>query len=107
MRFRYLRDPLFLLSVATYFSNRLFLKSIWKDGFVHEHLNDWLDRNPNEAADIIRKRQSLLYVQALKFIQTKAPGAAPRARTRRTSRAAGGRSTRKRAARAGRRRGNK
>jgi len=58
-------------------------------------------------ADIIRKRQSLLYVQALKFIQTKAPGAAPRARTRRTSRAAGGRSTRKRAARAGRRRGNK
>jgi len=40
VRFRYLRDPLFLLSVATYFSNRLFLKSIWKDGFVHEHLND-------------------------------------------------------------------
>ena len=22
---------------------------------VHEHLNDWLDRNPTEAADIIRK----------------------------------------------------
>jgi DNA gyrase subunit B len=22
---------------------------------VHEHFNDWLDRNPNEAADIIRK----------------------------------------------------
>ena len=22
---------------------------------VHEHLDDWLDRNPNEAADIIRK----------------------------------------------------
>lgn len=22
---------------------------------VHEHLNDWLDRNPNEATDIIRK----------------------------------------------------
>ena len=22
---------------------------------VHEHLNDWFDRNPNEAADIIRK----------------------------------------------------
>ncbi|CAM5699923.1 DNA gyrase subunit B [Streptomyces fumanus] len=22
---------------------------------VYEHLNDWLDRNPNEAADIIRK----------------------------------------------------
>jgi predicted metal-dependent phosphoesterase TrpH len=29
-------------------------------------------------ADIIRRRQSLLYVQALKLIQTKAPGAAPR-----------------------------
>ena len=35
-------------------------------------------------ADIIRKRQSLLYVQALKFIQTKAPGAAPRSSGRRT-----------------------
>ncbi|KRV47325.1 DNA topoisomerase IV subunit B [Wenjunlia vitaminophila] len=22
---------------------------------VHEHINDWLDRNPNEAADIVRK----------------------------------------------------
>jgi predicted metal-dependent phosphoesterase TrpH len=29
-------------------------------------------------ADIIRRKQSLLYVQALKLIQTKAPGAAPR-----------------------------
>jgi predicted metal-dependent phosphoesterase TrpH/glycosyltransferase involved in cell wall biosynthesis len=29
-------------------------------------------------ADIIRRRQSLLYVQALKLLQTKAPGAAPR-----------------------------
>jgi predicted metal-dependent phosphoesterase TrpH len=34
-------------------------------------------------ADIIRRRQSLLYVQALKLIQTKAPGAAPRPRRRR------------------------
>jgi predicted metal-dependent phosphoesterase TrpH/glycosyltransferase involved in cell wall biosynthesis len=29
-------------------------------------------------ADIVRKRQSLLYVQALKFIQTKTPAGAPR-----------------------------
>jgi hypothetical protein len=47
-------------------------------------------------ADIIRKRQSLLYVQALKFIQTKAtpegarkrtsrPGAGASRTTRRTS----------------------
>ena len=48
-------------------------------------------------ADIIRRRQSLLYVQALKLIQTKAPGAAPR-QSRRPTR----RSTRRT-----RRRGNK
>ena len=42
MCFRYLRDPLFLLCVATYFVNRLILKVIWKEGFVHEHLNDLL-----------------------------------------------------------------
>jgi hypothetical protein len=40
VRFLYLRDPLFLLCVATYFVNRLVLKSLWKVGFVHEHLND-------------------------------------------------------------------
>ncbi len=40
MRFLYLRDPLFLLCVVTYFVNRLVLKSIWDTGFVHEHLND-------------------------------------------------------------------
>jgi len=40
VRFLYLRDPLFLFCVATYFVNRLLLKAIWKDGFVHEHLND-------------------------------------------------------------------
>ena len=40
MRFLYLRDPLFLLCVVTYFVNRLVLKAIWKEGFVHEHLND-------------------------------------------------------------------
>jgi predicted metal-dependent phosphoesterase TrpH/glycosyltransferase involved in cell wall biosynthesis len=32
-------------------------------------------------ADIVRKRQSLLYVQALKFIQTKTPAGAPKKRT--------------------------
>lgn len=40
MRFRYLRDPLFLVCLATYFINRLVLKSVWQEGFVHEHLND-------------------------------------------------------------------
>jgi hypothetical protein len=40
VHFLYLRDPLFLLCVATYFVNRWVLKSIWTSGFVHEHLND-------------------------------------------------------------------
>ena len=40
MRFLYLRDPLFLFCVATYFVNRFILKSIWKTGFVHDSLND-------------------------------------------------------------------
>jgi hypothetical protein len=40
MRFLYLRDPLFLLCLLTYFVNRLVLKAVWKEGFVHEHLND-------------------------------------------------------------------
>lgn len=40
MPFLYLRDPLFLLCVATYFVNRLVLKKMWTSGFVHEHLND-------------------------------------------------------------------
>ena len=40
MRFLYFRDPLFLICVLTYFVNRLVLKSVWKEGFVHEHLND-------------------------------------------------------------------
>ena len=38
MRFGYLRDPLFLLCLLTYFVNRLVLKSVWQAGFVHEHL---------------------------------------------------------------------
>jgi hypothetical protein len=42
VRFRYLRDPLFLCCVAIYFVNRFLFKAIWKDGFVHEHLNDLL-----------------------------------------------------------------
>lgn len=40
MPFLYLRDPLFLLCVATYFVNRFVLKKVWDSGFVHEHLND-------------------------------------------------------------------
>jgi hypothetical protein len=40
VRFLYLRDPLFLVCLATYFVNRLVLKRIWDAGFVHEHLND-------------------------------------------------------------------
>jgi hypothetical protein len=40
VRFLYLRDPLFLVCVTTYFVNRLVLKSLWQGGFVHEHLND-------------------------------------------------------------------
>jgi hypothetical protein len=42
MRFLYLRDPLFLFCLVTYFLNRFVLKAIWKEGFVHEHLNDLL-----------------------------------------------------------------
>lgn len=40
MRFLYLRDPLFLVCVLTYFVNRWMLKAIWETGFVHAHLND-------------------------------------------------------------------
>jgi hypothetical protein len=40
VRFGYLRDPLFVVCVITYFVNRFVFKLIWKDGFVHEHLND-------------------------------------------------------------------
>jgi hypothetical protein len=36
-------------------------------------------------ADIIRRKQSLLYVQALKLLQTKAPGAAPKPSRRRST----------------------
>ena len=40
MRFRYLRDPLFLACVVVYFVNRFVLKAVWEAGFVHTHLND-------------------------------------------------------------------
>lgn len=40
MKFRYLRDPLFLLCIVAYFVNRWVLKGIWPAGFFHEHLND-------------------------------------------------------------------
>jgi hypothetical protein len=40
VRFGYLRDPLFLACVLTYFVNRWVFKSIWPSGFVHSHLND-------------------------------------------------------------------
>ncbi|HEX8074987.1 MAG TPA: glycosyltransferase [Thermoleophilaceae bacterium] len=58
-------------------------------------------------ADIVRRRQSLLYVQALKFIQTKAPGAAPKPTRRRA--AGGSKPARRRAggSKPARRRGNK
>jgi hypothetical protein len=40
VRFLYLRDPLFLACVLTYFVNRWLLKAIWDTEFVHAHLND-------------------------------------------------------------------
>jgi hypothetical protein len=40
MPFRYLRDPLFVACVVVYVVNRLVLKRVWTDRFVHEHLND-------------------------------------------------------------------
>jgi hypothetical protein len=73
VRFLYIRDPLFIGCVATYFVNRFILKSIWETGFVHESLNDlicipfwvpimlWLQRragwrdtdNPPEVSEIV------------------------------------------------------
>ncbi len=38
--FLYLRDPLFLACLGLYFINRWIFKSIWHDGFVHNHFND-------------------------------------------------------------------
>jgi hypothetical protein len=73
VRFLYLRDPLFVFCVTTYFVNRFILKSIWETGFVHESLNDlicipfwvpimlWVQRrlgwrdndDPPEASEIV------------------------------------------------------
>ena len=40
MKFRYLRDPLFLFCVALYIVNRFVLRRLLHDGFVHNYLND-------------------------------------------------------------------
>jgi hypothetical protein len=40
MPFRYVRDPLFLACVVTYFANRWLIKPLVAGGFVHDHLND-------------------------------------------------------------------
>jgi hypothetical protein len=40
MRFRYLRDPLFLTCLVLYFVNRLLLKPLLPWTFLHSYLND-------------------------------------------------------------------
>jgi hypothetical protein len=40
MSFAYLRDPLFLVSVAAYFFNRFAVKPLTDGSFFHAHLND-------------------------------------------------------------------
>jgi hypothetical protein len=40
MRFRYLKDPLFLFCCGIYFVNRLLFKPLFGAGFFHNHLND-------------------------------------------------------------------
>jgi hypothetical protein len=42
MRFRYLTDPLFLVCLVLYFTNRFVLKHFVAGGFLHDHLNDLL-----------------------------------------------------------------
>jgi hypothetical protein len=42
-RFRYLRDPLFLMGCGLYAVNRWLLKPHFSGGFLHSHFNDlWL-----------------------------------------------------------------
>lgn len=73
MGFRYLRDPLFLVSVVLYVVNRFVFKPLWPDGFFHDHLNDvlcipfwvpvmvWIERHlslrthdgPPEVAEVV------------------------------------------------------
>ena len=40
MRFRYLRDPLFLTCFVLYFVNRFLIKRLLPVGFFHDHFND-------------------------------------------------------------------
>jgi hypothetical protein len=40
MRFRYLRDPLFLVCVAAYAMNRFVIKRVCMGTFFHSYLND-------------------------------------------------------------------
>jgi hypothetical protein len=40
MKFRYLKDPLFVVCVFLYFLNRLLIKHFMQAGFFHDHLND-------------------------------------------------------------------
>jgi hypothetical protein len=40
MRFRYLKDPLFLFCVALYFANRWVIKPYFPNSFSRDHLND-------------------------------------------------------------------
>jgi hypothetical protein len=40
MKFRYLRDPLFLACLALYFANRWLMKPLLAGGFFHTHFND-------------------------------------------------------------------
>lgn len=42
MRFRYLRDELFLSSLVLYFVNRLILKPLTTHEFIHGYFNDFL-----------------------------------------------------------------
>jgi hypothetical protein len=42
MRFRYLKDPLFLFCCGVYFANRMVFKLLWSATFFHNHLNDLL-----------------------------------------------------------------
>jgi hypothetical protein len=40
MRFRYLKDPLFLFCVALYFTNRFVIKPYFPNSFSRDYLND-------------------------------------------------------------------
>ena len=42
MRYRYLRDPVFVTAFFLYWLNRLAIKPFTEVGFVHNHFNDFL-----------------------------------------------------------------